>query len=282
MDARPPPVNARPTPAAAIMRRVLRPAPGWLLPLVALTALACGVYAPGLPRAKSDAAPTTDAAVPETEDAPPPDRRPELSRADRLLDVGEPVGIEGPPATVGCADGTREGFTSLDDWPAIAGCSGAWQVPGAMGLEARQPRCDRQGGNTGRRADGEGCSVADLCAEGWHVCADAGEVTRVSPSGCESALRPGEGSLFVVAAGASQQGLCLPDPAAANDLHGCGDESLGQPESAACQPLERRMGFADCAATGVWSCGTADDHLREAGIVTKRDSRLGGVLCCRD
>ena len=41
-------------------------------------------------------------------------------------------------------------------------------------------------------------------------------------------------------------------------------------------------GFAECAATGVWSCGTADDHLREASLVTKKNSTLGGALCCRD
>jgi hypothetical protein len=152
-----------------------------------------------------------------------------------------------------------------------------------MGLEGREPRCARQGGNGGpRAADGQGCSIADLCAAGWHVCRDAAEVARASPTGCESAVVFGETRFFVVAAGASAQGICLPDPAAANDLHGCGGDPLGQPEGAGCAPLERRMGFADCAATGVWSCGTADDHLREAALVTKSDSTLGGALCCRD
>jgi hypothetical protein len=114
------------------------------------------------------------------------------------------------------------------------------------------------------------------------VCRDAGDVVRVSPTGCESAAVSGETRLFVVAAGASFQGICLPDPAAANDLHGCGGGFLGQSEDPGCYPLERRMGFADCAATGVWSCGTADDHLSEAAHVTKSDSSLGGALCCRD
>jgi hypothetical protein len=42
------------------------------------------------------------------------------------------------------------------------------------------------------------------------------------------------------------------------------------------------MSFADCVATGVWQCGTADDSLREAEVVSKPDPSLGGVLCCKD
>jgi hypothetical protein len=181
---------------------------------------------------------------------------------------------------VGCSDGTREGFADVQDWPDIAGCSGAWQVPGVIGPEGSQPRCGRAAGNTGLQADGEGCAAADLCADGWHLCRDPGEVDRRSPTGCESAVPPDEARFFLVAAGATAQGICVPDPTAANDLHGCGQ--LGQPESPGCEPLLRRMGFADCAATGVWSCGTADDHLREAALVTKNGPTLGGALCCRD
>jgi hypothetical protein len=252
-----------------------------LLPTLALLSVGCGVYHPGL---LADAGAELDAAQPDaSEDALPMDRRPDVPRrVDAPRDRGEPVGVAGPAPLVGCADGTREGFASVPDWPAIAGCSGAWLVPGAMGLEGREPRCARGAGNDGPRPDGVGCSLADLCAEGWHVCRDAAEVARLSASGCESALAPGEAGFFLVAAGASPQGVCLPDPMAANDLHGCGDDSVGQSEGSACEPLERRMGFADCAATGVWACGTADDHLREAAVVTKSDSRLGGALCCRD
>ena len=57
---------------------------------------------------------------------------------------------------------------------------------------------------------------------------------------------------------------------------------IGQPESSGCPPLNRRMSFADCAATGVWWCGTADQSLLEADVVYKPDSSLGGVLCCKD
>jgi hypothetical protein len=257
---------------------------GRLILVAAVAVAACNVYGPGLPGPDGAVEAAVDAARLDSEDAPPPlDSRPDRrGTTDVVAERYEPPGVTGPPAVVGCADGTREGFASVEDWPAIAGCSGAWQVPGAMGVEGREPRCGRAGGNTGTRADGEGCSIADLCAAGWHVCRDAAEVARVSPAGCESAVMAGETRLFVVAAGSSPQGVCLPDPTAANDLHGCGGDFLGQPEGPGCYPLERRMGFADCAATGVWSCGTADDHLREAALVTKSDGTLGGALCCRD
>jgi hypothetical protein len=42
------------------------------------------------------------------------------------------------------------------------------------------------------------------------------------------------------------------------------------------------MGFADCEATDVWQCGSVGDSLDEAELVTKLDSSLGGVLCCKD
>ena len=67
--------------------------------------------------------------------------------------------VPGPLAQMGCADGTREGFTSVADWPDIAGCSGAWLVAGLLDPDARVARCQRQGGNDGRVPGGEGCSV---------------------------------------------------------------------------------------------------------------------------
>jgi hypothetical protein len=43
------------------------------------------------------------------------------------------------------------------------------------------------------------------------------------------------------------------------------------------------MNFSDCTATtGVWQCGTPENSLREADVVTKSGSSLGGVLCCKD
>jgi len=191
------------------------------------------------------------------------------------------AGVVGPAAQMGCSDGSREGFASISDWPNIAGCSGAWSLGGLLSAEARAPACMREAGNDGRNPWGDGCGVADLCAAGWHVCRDANDVRRSSPSGCESAVDSVEPRFFLVLAGASAQGICSPDRSAANDLHGCG--SLGQSESSTCEPLNRRLTFAECQASmGIWSCGGPGEHLIEAALVSKSESALGGALCCRD
>jgi hypothetical protein len=250
----------------------------WLI-AVLLGAASCRVYAPGLP-AGSGGEPRP-APVDAASDVLPdlaPDRPADVFAAGP--DRGGRPPVTGAPGAVGCADGSREGFPDLEAWPDIAGCSGGWQVPGVIGDQGKEPRCGRQSGNDSIRPDGTNCSVADLCAEGWHVCRDPPEVKRRSLSGCESAVVPGQKMIFIVAAGASPLGVCVPDLAATNDLHGCGD--LGSDESSGCSPLLKRMTFADCLGSGVWSCGTADDHLLEANVVTKTGSAEGGVLCCRD
>src|SRR4051794_8473939 len=101
--------------------------------VIACAFAGCRVSAPGLPV-------TEDAAV---KPPPAPDGRPPAPRdapwaPDAPRERYEPDGLAGPPAQVGCADGTREGFPDLEDWPKIAGCSGAWLVPGLLGPEARQ------------------------------------------------------------------------------------------------------------------------------------------------
>lgn len=225
-----------------------------------------------LPDARSDASPrpsqgtSPGEAPPVTVDARPPSR---------------PI-LLGPPEVVGCADGSREGFRSLQIWPSLAACAGAWQVPGVVGADAAAPRCGRKAGDRGLEPSGAGCGVGDLCAAGWAPCSSPAAVAARSESGCrgvtdDSAAEP---VLFIVAAGANASGACLTDPSLANDLHGCGD--LGEPEDGTCAPLDRRLTFADCAQTGgVWLCGSADRHLDEAALALKPQARLGGVLCCR-
>jgi hypothetical protein len=243
-----------------------------------IAAAACRVLEPGLPSTFDGDSPRLPALV----DAAAPDTAAGLSQPDVAADRGfDEPGIAGDPAQMGCADGTREGFTSLPDWPDIAGCSGAWSVPGLLGTQARDPSCMRQAGNDGLNPLGDGCGVTDLCAPAWHVCRDAADVRVSSPSGCESAVQSVEPRFFLTLAAASSQGICAPDRNAANDLHGCG--TLGQSESASCEPLDRRMTYAECQASmGVWSCGGPGEHLIEAALVSKTGSALGGVLCCRD
>jgi hypothetical protein len=198
------------------------------------------------------------------------------------LDAGEPLGTSGAPLTVGCSDGTREGFRQVGAWPKIAGCAGAFDQMGIIGPAALKPMCGLRAGDSGRNPEGKGCTAADLCAEHWHLCRDGKDVAEHSPTGdCEGCVPAGEPRFFLVASAASIAGVCSPDPTEANDLHGCG--WLGEPESEGCFPLDRRMGFADCLRTnGVWQCGDDSDAAREAAVVTKRGITLGGVLCCRD
>lgn len=212
-------------------------------------------------------------------DAPPADarflaERPVLGPPD--ADVAVP--LSGSPVEMGCADGTREGFLSLVTWPDVAACGGGWQVPGMVGST---PQCNQTAGDSSSNPAGVGCAAADLCAVSWHVCASASELSRRSPTGCESATGASVWAFYAIATGSTEAGTCLRNPVATNDLHGCG--TFGQPEDESCSPLIRRLGFADCArSAGTWSCGTADDATREASLVTKDKPTGGGVICCRD
>ena len=198
------------------------------------------------------------------------------------IDASEPPGVGGEPLAVGCSDGTREGFRDVEHWPNIAGCAGAFDQPGVLRSPELLPACYLQAGDTSPNPSGTGCNAADLCAPYWHLCRGSSDLAQHSPTGdCENCVPAGELRFFLVAGGASPMGICSPDPAAADDLHGCG--SYGQPESDGCAPLVRRMGFADCLAThGAWSCGDQSDSLREAAVVTKQQTSMGGVLCCKD
>ncbi len=205
------------------------------------------------------------------------------------LDAHPPDALVGPPASIGCSDGTREAFIDLQLWPSIAGCAGAWTRPGVVSETQLAVTCSREAGDTGENRRGNGCSASDLCAEGWHLCASPGEVDSQSLTGCEGAVPPQEQAFFVAGIGATTTGACLQslgvdDKVPSNDLHGCG--IFGQPEDPRCSPLVRRLGFVDClqsAARGGWKCGTdpKTEGSTEARKVTKTDPDIGGVLCCR-
>lgn len=229
---------------------------------------ACRVLSSGLPVDDSSALP--DGADPMHADLPPP-----VDEASTPLAFEQP-GVPGP----GCSDGTREGFRDSSMWPIIAGCAGGFSEPGVIG--SLKPACALRAGDNSSNPAGKGCSAADLCDVGWHVCSNGPDVRAHSPTGdCEGCVLAGEPRFFLVAIGATPTGICTSDRTATNDLHGCG--GLGEPGSPDCPPLSRRMGFADCRATdGAWSCGTASESLEEAAVVTKSGPTLGGVLCCKD
>ncbi len=203
-----------------------------------------------------------------------------------------------PDLVIGCSDGTREGFVDPATYPEIAGCSGGFSLPGVGVAAPLSPACDRSAGNDSANPDGTGCDVADLCAEGWHVCASAMEVGQKSPSGC-AGVPPTPPLFFVTrqsgpgcsqcATGSSTDptqcggGTCQPGCAqtalTANDVFGCGN--VGDASySGTCGPLDRFGNNLCSALPPPWTCGTDGTH--EADNVAKPGPSAGGALCCKD
>jgi hypothetical protein len=186
---------------------------------------------------------------------------------------GGGAGGMGPVDPVGCSDGDRESFLGH---PSVAGCQGAWSEPGVLSASSRAPRCDQKAGNTGDKSDGLGCSVADLCAPGWHVCDSAAEVGAAMAE-CPTTAAD---QLWITRQTTSETLKCVdPDN---NNLVGCGSDTAGVAADASCAPLNRLALFTHCdSLPGDWSCGTATDGDREGDLVVKGDpSAGGGVLCC--
>lgn len=183
---------------------------------------------------------------------------------------------------VGCADGRREAFLDLTVFDRIAGCAGAWTVRGL--LVDVGPTCGRRGGNNGPTPMGGGCSVEDVCAEGWHVCLDASEVEDRSPSGCSGASDPTlDDAFYVTRQNGSGSGVCGEE--GADDLFGCGTIGLESLDDS-CAPLDRALNREACLeirrnGDAPWNCDTQGD-ADEANALIKLNSNLGGALCCAD
>jgi hypothetical protein len=200
----------------------------------------------------------------------------------------------------GCADGSREAFTTITLFPNVAGCAAKWSK--ALGA------CPA--GNVGTGNGLYGCSA---CASGWHVCgagagiaeatvaavnpnADPEEVYRhISYESCKNA--PG---VFATAASAFSSSVAPPyqgsdhvcntcDTAvqtlgcgtATNGVEGAGSDCSNFPElmgptyasggahmPASCDKNKK------CLGSG-FTCNGVNDDLGKEG-----DWR--GVMCCRD
>ncbi|HVZ73005.1 MAG TPA: hypothetical protein VHJ20_11565 [Polyangia bacterium] len=184
----------------------------------------------------------------------------------------------------GCADGSREGYTDTISYPQIAGCFGAWDEPGLTSLASRTPKCNRAAGNDGARPNGGGCSAADLCAVGWHVCENAAAIAAI-PGGCNQAISPFMGDrVFFATRQRAENNVCTTNGQGANNLYGCG--TFGGTPDHSCNPLNRLLRDTDCDNNAPWSCATGNGQpgqdLNELDQVVKGSPRLGGVLCCRD
>ena len=223
-------------------------------------------------------------------------------------DAGFPVDAGFPTPLNGCADGTREGFQSLVDYPEIAGCSGGWSVPGVT-INGQLPSCGRGAGNSSANSSGTGCSAVDLCASGWHVCRGRSEVAQRAPSGCGAAVPPGtpDKMLFFAVAQQSQMNTVCGASGSDNDVSGCGNLGVALTPETICVPLDRALASTRAGSCGYneaepslgpWQCaGGAGADLHEGALVTKHgcpnrscsysgqpigDADKGGVLCCRD
>lgn len=187
---------------------------------------------------------------------------------------------------VGCADGVREGYVNMTLHPAIAACSGAWDVPGLVDDPTFLPQCNRQAGNTGVNMDGTGCSAEDLCADGWHVCLGAAELNDLNET-CAAAIAPfGATSVFFVTRQhVNNNGACVAatnNNATTNNLHGCGNFGLVETGNN-CDPLNFLLRQQDCDLfPNQWSCGQNAADTMELEEVFKPGINRGGVLCCRD
>jgi hypothetical protein len=185
-----------------------------------------------------------------------------------------------PDPTCGCADGFREAFLDRVAQPNLAGCAGAFDVPGVTTPESLTAACGREAGDDGKNPSGLGCSVEDLCSAGWHVCKSGSEVAaRSATGGCESP-DPGSSAFWLTRQSQTEASECAA-PVVVNNLVGCGN--LGAAPAASCAPLLRVLGVDECIPSAAWFCGSGpEDALREATIVKKTGLAEGGVLCCRD
>ncbi len=214
-----------------------------------------------------------------------------------------------PQDYIGCSDGQREGFESLGAYPYIAACSGSWSV-GGVTRDDLAPTCGRNAGDDSSNYDGNGCSAADLCSEGWHVCLGKTEVERFAPSGCSDAVpagTPDKSLFFAVYQNSDSDSQCDDSSSNGNDVFGCGNLGTELDSSKNCGVLDHVLasmnadscGFNEAEPPlGPWECsGGSDSHLMEGTLVTKigcpsyscsydgypvGNSDKGGVLCCAD
>lgn len=280
---------------------------------------ACNCGGPRLVRVQDE--PMVKPMDPEPE--PEPFRAPDAGTPPSVVDAGIPpvvvvdaglppvvdAGIPPVADPTGCADGTREGFTSKTNYPAIAGCSGAWSVGGVTRANMA-PTCNRAAGNTAPNVEGTGCAAVDLCAGGWHLCRGKDEVLQKAPAGCADAVpigAPDKSLFFAVEQHSVNNTSCASGGMGDNDVFGCGNLGTQLTPDKQCAPLTRALasvaanscGFNEAEPNlGPWRClGSTDSHLHEGAIVTKvgcpgrscqydgqsvGNSDKGGVLCCRD
>ncbi|MBI5510692.1 MAG: LPP20 family lipoprotein [Deltaproteobacteria bacterium] len=224
------------------------------------------------PRAAAEVSPP---AKPAPEPAKPAKPAVQTSQTKLALDDTHTVDItvvRGPPAVVGCADGEREAFADLAQFPTLAGCLATWSA--AVSLRAR-----KTGALCGDDI-GPCAAPADSCGPGWRVCADGGAVqdlmSRTNASQCEHAAAGGS---FVAAAShcAQQSGCEYGAAEAAARSYPCFDNGWCS-EPLCCGPS---CGTGSCP-DGVWPGHTHIAIGTDQGCNEITARRAGGILCCKE
>lgn len=177
----------------------------------------------------------------------------------------------GEVSPVGCADGFREALLDEAAFPSVAACAGGFWI---AGVGAPVALCDRQGGDDGPLPDGMGCSIEDLCAEGWHLCTSRQEVAAAGLADCGPQAWGGQ----FFATSQSGEGANTCNDTGTNDVFGCGDVGYGN--ISGCAPLNRSTGNLCVNLPGVWAC--MENAYDEVSHLVKPGSDAGGALCCRD
>jgi hypothetical protein len=276
------------------------PVPGFFLLTCAAGCMDYGLNAPrhiGQPNLEDTAIPVE----------PPP----EDSAAPLVEVTVVPIEEEEEPITepdAGCADGQREGYQDWAAYPDIAACSGAWTVGGLTRADLA-PTCGHGAGDDSWNTEGSGCSAADLCSAGWHVCQGKTEVAQEAGS-CDDAVpwgTPDKSLLFAVVQHSDNGSVCDDGAGNGNDVFGCGNLGTVLTGDKNCGVLNRVLasmhqdscGFNEAEPNlGPWECvGGSESHYHEGELVTKKgcpggscsydgypvgNSDKGGVLCCRD
>lgn len=197
-----------------------------------------------------------------------------------MMDAGMDSPIVVNP--VGCSDGTREAFTNVQTHPNIAGCSGGFSVAGVTTQNSMSPQCNRIAGNSSANTSGNGCSVEDLCANGWHVCNSSAEVQMKSGTGaCDTVSMLSSTAMWITRQSADGPGNCI--MGGHNNILGCVLGNTGALQVGTnCAPLDGEMWYGQCANFAPWQCGNQNTALQEADLVTKGGSDHGGVICCKN
>jgi hypothetical protein len=187
-----------------------------------------------------------------------------------VLVLAAACGRVGFPAisAIGCADGTREGFTDLVAFPRIAACGATWTGK----LDLRAPVTGAACGNS----LGPCAALADACAPDWHPCTDSGDVTElqaIGPGACHASFSGR------YAAASSHDATSSPCTYPAAGQWPCKQGTLPGSEAICCGTS---CPIAGCAS-GVWPGATYNTSSTAiSGCADLSTVDADGILCCRD